>query len=212
MYILTYTCICIKYMHINIRVYVYIKNTHTDVHTYIPTQRERIGMLNRVLLITRSWMCVYPANKAITQLKECRTDRLLSGIMQAIVCGESIAGVKCPWFGLPGGRTRLWRPLSGRARCLLPLLPSQWPVWLAERAGILAELGHGLESSHVGMYPATPTAGWDSPGPSAHQSPGSRQWQRHQIGHGQGEVDPAKEVQLILMVMIMTLNNSLWNL
>lgn len=167
-----------------------------------------MGTLNRVLLITRSWMCVYPANKAMTQLNQCRTDRLLSGVMQAVVCGNqsrrwSVPGLGCPVHGpfcdacsqagmMPA--TSAPTPVPGLAGWRSRDPGRAWP-WTAEQP-------RGDVPCHA----------WDSPGPSTHQSPGSRQWQRHQTGHGQGEVDPAKDGQLILIVMIMTLNNNLWNL
>lgn len=141
--------------------------------THIHTWKERVGMLNRVLLITRSWMCAHPENKAITQLKQCRTDRVLSEMLrfritQATIRRESIVYMKCPWFGLPGGWTLLCAPWSQAGRYsyyLCSCASGNSAGWRSWDPGRRLETDSGAATWEWGMYPAMPKVGWDSLGP-----------------------------------------------
>lgn len=129
-----------RYTHIHVCTCIYIYTcVHICVYSYVYIWKERVVMVNRVLLTSRNQIFAYPANKAITQLKQCRTDRVFSEMLSfrmlwATVCKESIRYVKCLWFGLPGRLTPLhttWFP-AVRYSCYLCSHPSAQFGWLKE--------------------------------------------------------------------------------
>lgn len=127
-------------------------------------------MVNRVLLTTRSLIRDYPANKAITWIKQCRTDKVFSEMLSfrmlwSTVCRESIRYTKCPWFGLPGRWTPLHTPrfLAVQYSCYLCSHPSAQFVWLKD-PGRRLERDSGAAPWEWGTYPAMTKVGWDSLG------------------------------------------------
>lgn len=136
-----------SYAYINIHAYkyVYVSKIHTEICRHIYTYMEgKLGVLGRMLHIIRSWMHAHPANKAITQLEQCRSDGLLVQmlsfrIMQPVAGGESWS-VCGAWFVLPHGGALD----SGRVFCSLPLLPPSAQVSCLKEPGCWKELRNGL--------------------------------------------------------------------